>query len=400
MGTTTTTKNRVAYSMDGTQVIDEMVARSRAGSNTGGHATGTGAGQKGGLSLSRVASRRGMGSAEIRPIWEQKEDVEKIPNPILRSPKTVTVIGAPISWGQPLAGTDSGPKMIRDAGLMQALKKMGWRIDDKGDVDTSAPTEEEFKQDEAYVRKSGANVRNSSALGRMLHTLAMQTEAAARRRDFCLAVGGDHSISLGSLAGILAVRPDTGVIWVDAHADLNTPHTSETGNVHGMPVGMLMAPDEYRTQVPGFKWLRGMPRLAPEKLVYIGARDLDPAERREIRAKNIKCFTMHEVDRYGIGEVVRRAIDHLGPTTPLHLSYDIDAVDPDVAPATGTVVRGGFNFREAHYIAEAVAETDRLASMDMVEINPTLKPNTAGAGDATVELGLALVASALGARIL
>jgi arginase len=216
-----------------------------------------------------------------------------------------------------------------------------------------------------------------------------------------LTVGGDHSIACGSLFGVLKARPDTGVLWVDAHADLHTPRTSESGNMHGMPVGILMAEDAERARIPGFAWTQGGPRLRPDRIVYIGCRDLDAAERKIIRARNILCFTMFEVDKYGIGQVMERALKHLGPSCPLHLSYDIDAVDPEHAPSTGTVVRGGFNFREAHYVAESIAETNRLCSMDLVEINPSLKPGgSSGSMDETIQLGLALALSALGQRIL
>jgi len=162
----------------------------------------------------------------------------------------------------------------------------------------------------------------------------------------------------------------------------------------------LMAEDSLRTKIPGFEWLKNGPRLRPDRIAYIGCRDLDAAERREMRAKKILCFTMFEIDKYGIGTCMQRALDFLG-NRPLHLSYDIDAVDPEHAPSTGTIVRGGFNFREAHFIAEAIAETNRLCSMDLVEINPSLNTGgSTGSMDETIQLGLALTLSAVGQRIL
>ena len=167
--------------------------------------------------------------------------------------------------------------------------------------------------------------------------------------------------------------------------------------MHGMPLGILMAEDPVRTKIPGFAWLKDYPHLAPEKLVFVGCRDLDQAERRIIKAKGIKCFTMSDVDKWGIGAVMEKVFDYLG-SSPLHLSYDVDAVDASFAPSTGTVVRGGFTYREANFICEAVADTNRLCSMDLVEINASLgeiKPE-----NETVQLGLSLLASALGQRIL
>jgi len=313
--------------------------------------------------------RHGMGAGNILATWEHDVlPMEEEPVALLRRPKTVSFVGAPMSWGQPLAGTDYGPQLLRESGVVRALSKVGWRVNDTGDVPVLPPSEAEHRADEAYMREHSANSRNASAVGRMLSSLAQRTEKAASDGDFVLTVGGDHSVALGTLFGVLKARPDTGVLWVDAHADLHTPLSSESGNMHGMPVGILMADDSVRCKIPGFEWLRGGPRLRPSQIVYIGCRDLDLAERKQIRAQNIKCFTMFEVDKYGVGSVVEQALKHLGPTCPLHLSYDIDAVDPEHAPSTGTVVRGGFNFREAHYIAEAIAESTRLCSMDLVEI--------------------------------
>jgi arginase len=171
--------------------------------------------------------------------------------------------------------------------------------------------------------------------------------------------------------------------------------------MHGMPVGLMMALIDSKT-IPGFEWLADCPPLKPEQIVFVGLRDLDPFERTLIREKNIKAFSMQHVDKYGIGGVMDQAVDYLrmddGTPRPLHLSYDIDAVDPEHAPSTGTMVRGGFNYREALYIAEAVCETGNLGSMDLVEVNPLLKPGAEA--EVTASLGMAIIASAMGSRIL
>ena len=234
--------------------------------------------------------------------------------------------------------------------------------------------------------------------------LADLVESKLKLGRFPLILGGDHSIGIGSLAGILRARPETGVIWVDAHADLNIPLASESGNMHGMPLGLMMKeliPD--RSIIPGLEWLEegSSPHLAPDSLVYVGLRDIDKAERNFIRQLGIKTFTMYDIDHLGIGRVMDLALEHLlkkNPDRPLHLSYDIDAVDPLHAPATGTAVRGGLTWREAHFVAEHVVKSGSLASAEIVEVNTTLSDGQ-GATE-TVELGHQLVNAMMGEAIL
>jgi len=193
---------------------------------------------------------------------------------------------------------------------------------------------------------------------------------------------------------------------VDAHADINTPETTESGNIHGMPVGIMMKGlMESHHSLPGFEWLDQEVyktcRLNPDSIVYIGLRDVDRGERRILRDLNIKTLTMYDIDHYGIGKVMEMALDHLlrsDRNRPIHLSYDIDAVDPSHAPATGTTVRGGLTYREAHFVAEKVAASGNLASADMVELNPTLS-NGMGSRE-TIELGLGLLTSLMGKSII
>jgi arginase len=234
--------------------------------------------------------------------------------------------------------------------------------------------------------------------------LADLVETKLRSGLFPLILGGDHSIAIGSLSGILRVRPDTGVLWIDAHADLNTPDISESGNMHGMPIGLLMdgVSDPSRDPpIPGLEWMSGGPRLPPDSIVYVGLRDVDPEERKLIEKLGILAFTMHEIDRYGIGHVMDLALHHLldrDGSRPLHMSYDIDAIDPLLAPATGTAVRGGLTYREAHYVAEAAARSGNLFSAEIVELNPTLS-HEGGAAE-TIELGLQIITSMLGKSII
>jgi arginase len=278
------------------------------------------------------------------------------------------------------------------------LTALGWRVEDLPDLDfEKAPR---APADRSYQ----GNARNPEIVGPITKLVADLVQEKLSQGRFPLILGGDHSIGIGSLAGIMRARPETGVIWVDAHADLNTPDTSESGNMHGMPVGMMMrgvSSESSASAVPGFEWLADVPRLAPDSVAYVGLRDVDPAERRMIHSLGIAAFTMREIDRFGIGKVMDMALDHLlskDPNRPLHLSYDIDAVDPVLAPATGTTVRGGLTFREAHYIAEAVAMTGNLASADIVELNPSLSHDDGA--EETVELGLQIITSFMGKSII
>ena len=226
------------------------------------------------------------------------------------------------------------------------------------------------------------------------------TQKAAQDGHFSLVLGGDHSVAMGSISGVLRERPNLGVLWVDAHADINTMDTSASGNIHGMPVSFLLRLLEV-TELPGCEWMADVPKLLPENLVYVALRDVDDGEKRLLRKLGIKAFTMHDVDHHGIGKVMEMALDTLvgKGERPLHMSFDIDATDPSIAPATGTAVVGGLNYRESHYVCEAMAETRLMGSMDMVEVNATLG-KTKEDGDRTVAEALRLIGSSLGQSII
>lgn len=297
----------------------------------------------------------------------------------------------------PTTSKDSGPKLIREHGLLQNLSSLGWRVEDLPDLDFATICE----RADAGKFTGGSNAKHSQLVGAGTKALADLVEEKLSTGRFPLIIGGDHSIGIGSLSGILRARPETGVIWVDAHADLNTPSSSESGNMHGMPLGVLMkelVPD--RRAIPGFEWMEEgiKPFLTPDSLVYVGLRDIDKMERQYIKELGIKAFTMYDIDHLGIGRVMEMALSHLldrAPNRPLHISYDIDAVDPMYAPATGTAVRGGLTWREAHFVAEHVVRSGNLASAEIVEVNESLSP-----GSETVELGHQLVMAMLGEAIL
>lgn len=297
-------------------------------------------------------------------------------------------------------------------GLLGSLSTLGWRVDKGKKLEFS-----KFASQVSSIA-SYPNAKNSPAVGLSCKHLASAVYKAASAGKFPLILGGDHSVGIGSLAGILRARPDCKVIWVDAHADLNTPTMSPSGNMHGMPVGLLLEEMNVdHDKIAGLEWLardwkgdevwpaygegERPPRLAKDNIVYVGLRDVDSEERKAIRDLRIKHFTMYDIDNVGIGRVMQMAIDYLGgegSSSPIHLSYDIDAVDPESAPATGTRVRGGLTYREAHFVAERVYNCGRLGSADLVELNPSLS-DEAGASE-TVELGMQIITSMMGKSII
>lgn len=231
--------------------------------------------------------------------------------------------------------------------------------------------------------------------------LSNQVYTHAREGRFVLTLGGDHSIAIGTISGTAkAIRERLGreiaVIWVDAHADINTPETSDSGNIHGMPVAFLTGLATEEADAP-FGWIKQEHRLNLKKLVYIGLRDVDRGEKKILKENGIKAFSMHDIDKYGIGRVMEMALAWIGTDTPIHLSFDVDALDPMYAPSTGTPVRGGLTLREGDYIAECVHETGSLVALDLVEVNPSLE--IAGAQE-TVRAGVSIVRCALGDTLL
>ncbi len=322
--------------------------------------------------------------------------------------RTVGVIGVSVKEGQDLEGPELAPEYLRKHGLFNVIKSLGWEHNDQGDIKEEVITEEPIDREAKIKEYKYSNIKNILELGSVNHKLHNATKDFAEKGKFCLTLGGDHGLGSGSMSGLCAAYPNLKVIWVDAHADCNTPETSPSGNYHGMPAAHLLGWMEEKT-VPGFDWFK--PCLTNKDIVFIGLRDLDAEEKNNLRKHGIKCFTMHEVLKYGIGQVMEKALAYLfedGKEHPLHISFDIDGIDPSVAYGTGTKARGGLLYREAHYIVREAAMTGCLVSFDMVEINPLLdkpKENFHGdskhiSGSETVSLGLELIASALGDFIL
>lgn len=264
-------------------------------------------------------------------------------------------------------------------------------------------------------------MKQPRAVSAVTERLSSQVYNYAKEGKFVLTLGGDHSIAIGTVSGTArAIRERLGremaVIWVDAHADINLPELSPSGNIHGMPMAFLtrLAREDKRDI---FGWLKDEHIVSTRKLVYIGLRDVDRGEKKILRENGIKAFSMHDIDRYvlfpslktlcleyrltlssyGIGRVVEMALAHIGNDTPIHLSFDVDALDPQWAPSTGTPVRGGLTLREGDFICECVHETGNLVAMDLVEVNPSLE--SVGAAE-TIRAGCSLVRSALGDTLL
>jgi arginase len=298
--------------------------------------------------------------------------------------REIAVIGAPLDLGAGRRGVDMGPSAIRYAGLEQQLgEKLGVRVTDAGNV--ISPVVETTDMGDAHARYL-------SQILDLCDRLSGLVAEAAGRGALPLVLGGDHSVALGSLVGMAKERGASGgVVWVDAHGDLNTPATSPSGNVHGMVLAAALglAGDPFGHD----GW--PLPAVEPGKLALVGVRSLDDGERALLRQMSAKVFTMSEVDRIGVEPCMREAIAHASGAAFLHVSLDLDVVDPDYAPGVGTPVRGGLSYREAHLAMETVAESGLIDSMDVVEVNPILDRE-----NATGQLAVELVASALGARIL
>jgi arginase len=244
-------------------------------------------------------------------------------------------------------------------------------------------------------------MKKPRAVSAVTQALSQQVYDHAKEGRFVLTLGGDHSIAIGTISGTAkAIRErlgrDMAVIWVDAHADINTPETSDSGNIHGMPVAFLTGLASDKPDAP-FGWITDEHRVSVKKIVYIGLRDVDRGEKKILRENGIKAFSMHDIDRHGIGKVMDMALGWIGSDTPIHLSFDIDALDPRFAPSTGTAVRGGLTLREGDFIAECVHETGSLVALDLVEVNPSLEEE--GAAE-TVRSGVSIVRCALGDTLL
>jgi len=301
--------------------------------------------------------------------------------------KAVTILGVPLGYGASMAGVDMGPAALRVAGLTERVAKLGYSVRDLGDMRLERPQKPPEQHDKLkYV----------SQISSACEELAREVEQIVAAGVLPLILGGDHSIAIGSIAGVAAYfrkRQETlGLIWFDAHADMNTPETTPSGNIHGMPLSVLLGygvPE--LTNIAGFS-----PKLDPALCAHVGARDIDEGERELIRKLGIRFFTMREIDERGMTACMDEAITIASRGTGGYaVTFDVDVLDPGDAPGSGTLVRGGLTYREAHLGMEKIAEAGGMRSLEVVEINTALDVN-----NKTAELGVELILSALGKTIL
>jgi arginase len=275
-----------------------------------------------------------------------------------------------------------GPSAIRYAGLAARLTDLGYVCGDLGNVEAAVAEATDLGDEHARFLPQ---IKDTCA------RIAERVSEATRSGQTPVVLGGDHSVALGTLSGLRAAHGPGGAIWLDAHGDLNSPETSPTGNVHGMVLAAALGLAGERFREDGW----GLPALAPGRVALVGVRSLDEGERQLLNESDVRVFTMSDVDRLGVERTVRESLAHVAGPGFVHVSLDMDVIDPDVAPGVGTPVRGGLNYREAHLVLELVAESGLLSSLDVVEVNPILdRENQTG------RLAVELVASALGARIL
>jgi arginase len=284
-------------------------------------------------------------------------------------------------------GVDMGPSAFRIAGLAERLTSLGITIVDEGDLVAPIPEVKSLGDPtKKYIRE----------IARVCERLYKTSLAALEKEGFPLVVGGDHSLAAGSVAAtaefVKRENKPLGLIWVDAHGDINTPASSDSGNVHGMPLASLLGPEPAElSRIGGFS-----PKVLPEHTVLIGIRNLDAREKEILRASGARVFTMKDIDRSGIASVVEQALAIAGNgTAGLHVSFDLDVCDPSIAPGVGTPVKGGLNYREAHMVMEMISDSGLLRALDLVEVNPILDDR-----NTTAILATELASSALGQKIL
>lgn len=305
----------------------------------------------------------------------------------LQPDRAVSILGVPLGYGAGMAGVDMGPAALRVARLNERIAQLGYQVNDKGDLQLERPRAPALASDK---------LKYLPEISKACEKLAAEVQAILQAGELPLVLGGDHSIAIGSISGVAAYcreREQTlGLIWFDAHADMNVPETTPSGNIHGMPLSALLgygAPA--LTNIAGFA-----PKLDPRLCVHVGARDIDRGERELIRKLGMRFFTMREIDERGMSACMDEAITIASQASGGYaVTFDVDALDPTDAPGSGTLVRGGMTYRESHLALEKIAEAGGMCSLEIVEINTALDIN-----NKTAELGVELILSALGKTIL
>jgi arginase len=297
--------------------------------------------------------------------------------------KKISIIGVPSDYGQQRRGVDMGPSAIRYAGVTERLEHLGYEVRDEGDITVKR---------EMRSSQQDTNLKNLKEVVEVCTQLSDKVKEVITQRRFPLVLGGDHSIAIGTIAGLATHYKNLGVIWYDAHADINTPDTSPSGNIHGMPLAVSIGMgDESLVKIGG-----NVAKIKPENIVIIGARSVDPEERELIKEKGIKVYSMHEIDRVGMSKVIEDSIAYLkkGQVDGVHLSLDLDGIDPLYTPGVGTPVPGGITYRESHLAMEMLAEEEMITSSEFVEVNPILDER-----NKTADAAVALMGSLFGEKL-
>lgn len=297
----------------------------------------------------------------------------------------IRLLGVPMDLGAGHRGVDMGPSAIRIAGVHEKLQLLGYAVSDEGDISTKTPEQQKIKNQK---------LKYLPEIVRACTLLSSRVEKILQGGDFPLVLGGDHSIAIGTIAGVSNFcrknKKTLGVIWIDAHGDMNTDATSPSGNIHGMPLAASIGLGALElTSVGGdFK------KVDPKNVVLIGIRDLDEGEKLTIKKHRMNIFTMDDIDKIGMRDVIKSALRMLNHCDVIHVSFDLDSMDPTVCPGVGTPVKGGLNYREAHLLMETIAATKRMNSLEIVEANPILDHRNQSA-----EFAVDLLQSGFGKRI-
>lgn len=301
--------------------------------------------------------------------------------------RTIRLVGVPMDLGAGRRGVDMGPSAIRIAGVSQGLRHLGFRVEDDGDVGVPAPE----------TRDPGTpNARYLEPIFHVCNRLRLRVRRSLEQGEVPVVLGGDHSIAIGTVSGVSEHFREKGqkigLIWVDAHGDMNTPDSSPTGNIHGMPLATLIGMGHPRlVEMGGFS-----PKVEPRNVALIGIRDIDETERRIVKASGVHAYTMRDVDERGMRAILQESIGFVTDgTAGFHVSFDLDGMDPRDVPGTGTPVKGGINWREANLLMEMVSDTGKMTSLEITELNPILDvKNQSG------EVAVDVILSAFGKRIL
>ena len=299
--------------------------------------------------------------------------------------KKAVLIGVPCDWGASKRGAAGGPAAIRRTDLQKSLEALGVPVEDRGDI--------RIRGERPKI--GNPKLKYAGLIQKMCEALAKETHAVAKEGAIPITLGGDHSLAMGSAAGVVRYfhekKQSIGLIWVDAHGDFNLPETSPSGNIHGMPLAHLLGlGDKTLSHVAGFA-----PTFQAKRVCLVGVRDLDEAEKINLRRSGIRVFTMADIDLQGLARIIEQAIEIAGADIAgFHMSFDIDTADPSIAQGVGTPKRGGLTYREAHLMMEVVAESGKLVSLDMAEVNPLEDSH-----NTTAELASELILSAMGKKI-